>query len=75
MKVKITADSTSDLSEELIRRYDIAIAPHTVSLGERSGKDGIEITSEDIYAYVDRTGSLPQSSAISMWEYTELFQH
>ena len=75
MKVKITADSTSDLSEELIRRYDIAIAPHTVSLGERSGKDGIEITSEDIYAYVDRTGSLPKSSAISMWEDTELVQH
>ena len=75
MKVKITADSTCDLSEELIRRYDIAIAPLTVSLGERNGKDGVDITPEDIYAYVDRMGSLPKSSAISVWEYTELFQH
>ncbi len=52
MAIKILADSTCDLSEELIRKYDIGIIPLTVTLGENSGLDGIDITPEDIYAYV-----------------------
>ena len=74
MKVKITSDSTCDLSKELIEKYDIAIAPLTVILGERSGHDGIEISPEDIYQYVESNGSLPKSSASSIGEYEELFR-
>ena len=33
MKVRVTADSTCDLSAELKEKYDIAIAPLTVLLG------------------------------------------
>ncbi|MBQ2730396.1 MAG: DegV family protein, partial [Clostridia bacterium] len=42
------SDSTCDLSEDLLKKYDIAIAPLTVTLGERSGHDGIEITPDKI---------------------------
>ena len=43
MAVKIISDSTCDLSEELLKKYDIAIAPLTVTLGDRSGHDGIDV--------------------------------
>ena len=74
MAVKIISDSTCDLSKELIEKYDIAIAPLTVTLGEFSGHDGIDITPEDIYAYVEAHGELPKSSAVSVGEYETLFR-
>lgn len=74
MAVKIISDSTCDLSEDLLRKYDIAIAPLTVTLGERSGHDGIEITPDEIYEYVESSGDLPKSSAVSVGEYVNLFK-
>lgn len=75
MKVKIIADSTCDLSRELIDKYDIAITPLSVILGEKTGLDGIEITPEDIYAHVEATGQLPKTSAINTEEYRRVFRH
>ena len=74
MTVKILSDSTCDLSPELVEKYDIGICPLGVTLGERSGRDGIEITPDDIYAYVDAAGDLPKSSAVSVGAYEELFR-
>jgi len=73
MKVKITADSTCDLTAELIEKYGIDIIPVTVVLGSRSGKDGIDITPDDIYSYVDSTGNLPKTSSVNVAEYTQFF--
>ena len=74
MSVKIISDSTCDLSEDLLKKYDIAIAPLTVTLGERSGHDGIEITPDKIYEFVESSGALPKSSAVSVGEYVDLFK-
>ena len=74
MKVKISSDSACDLPEEMLEAYDIAIAPMTVTLGERSGHDGIDIVPDDIYDYVKSSGSLPKTSAVSVGEYTEFFR-
>ena len=75
MKVKITADSTCDLSPELVAKYDIDIPPLSVILGERTGLDGREITPQDIYDYVAQTKSLPKTSAVNTVEYRRVFQH
>ena len=73
MAIKILADSTCDLSEELVKQYDIAIIPLTVTLGERSGFDGTGITPEDIYRYVEASGNLPKTSAVSVGEFSRAF--
>jgi DegV family protein with EDD domain len=74
MPVKIISDSTCDLSQELLRKYDIEIAPLTVTLGNRSGPDGAEITPEDIYRYVETSGQLPKTSAVNLMAYEALFR-
>ena len=74
MKVKITTDSTCDLSQELLNQYNIAVIPLTVTLGERFGQDGVDIMPSDIYSYVEQSGNLPKTSAVSILEYTEFFQ-
>ena len=36
MRIKITADSTCDLSEELLAQWDIALMPMHILMGEDS---------------------------------------
>ena len=48
MRIHVTSDSTCDLSPELIERYHITIAPLYVVMDEKSYKDTLEITPEDI---------------------------
>lgn len=64
-KVRIFADSTCDLSKELIEKYKIEILPLYITLGDRTGKDGIEITREDIFKWSDDSRSTPKTSAIT----------
>ncbi len=73
MKIKITADSTCDLGEELIKRYDVGIFPLTVVLGEDSFRDGIDISPAEIFDYVAKTGNLPKTAAGSVEAYSEFF--
>lgn len=69
----ISSDSTCDLSRELLERYDIRIQPMGVTLGDRIYRDGIDITADDLYAYVAKTGQLPKTSAINMAEDAAFF--
>ncbi len=73
MRVKITSDSTCDLSPELLEKYNIDLLPVTVTLGEREGKDMVDIQPDDIYSFVDETGNLPKTSAVNATEYRMFF--
>ncbi len=63
-KVRIIADSTCDLSPELIKKYDITIVPLCIVLDGKSFFDGEEITPEEIYAWSDRHKTTPKTAAI-----------
>lgn len=69
----ISSDSTCDLNQELIDRYQIRILPLGVTLGDTIYRDGVDITPDDIYAYHAKTGQLPKTSAINMTESAEFF--
>ena len=66
MSVKILADSTCDLSPELIERYGVTILPLHVLLGEREFQDGVDITPAEIYEWSDSNGQPPKTSAPSI---------
>lgn len=73
MNVIITSDSTCDLSPELCSRHGIRLLPLAISLGERTGADGVDICPEDIYSYVDSIGMLPKTSATNVSDYVSFF--
>ena len=56
MKIKITADSTCDLSEELLKKWDIALMPMHILMGEDSYLDGVTVHPADVFAYVNQGG-------------------
>ena len=73
MSVRIVADSTCDLSRELIEEYRITVLPLYVSLGDKSYQDGQNITSEQIFSYVKESGILPKTAAVTVSDYMECF--
>ncbi len=74
MRIKIISDSTCDLSPELIKKYDIEILPLYVSIGDKNMLDGVEVTPDDIYDYVDKSGKLPSTSAPNLSDFLDLFR-
>ena len=74
MSVKIIADSTCDLSKELLEKYEISILPLHIVLGDKEYKDGLEILPDEIYAWSDANKEAPKTSAASISDTMELFE-
>lgn len=73
-KVKLFADSTCDLSPELLKRYDISVIPMYVTLGDDSRRDGVDVTLEEVFAYTDRTKQTPKTAAVTIADFMEAFK-
>lgn len=73
MSVIITADSTCDLPKDIIESRNIKITPLSILLGSESYLDGEEITRDDIYTHVSKTGEMPKTAAVSPASYYEVF--
>lgn len=73
-EVVITADSTCDLPPDIIKKNNIIITPLSVLLGDYSYQDGVDVFPSDIYDYVEETGILPKTSAVTPSQYYELFE-
>ena len=73
MKIKICADSTCDLSPELVEKYDVGIIPLYIVKDGASFADGREITPQDIYDHVSAGGSMCSTAAVSVADYEAFF--
>ena len=74
MSVKIIADSTCDLSKELLDKYEISVLPLHIVLGDKEYKDGLEISPDEIYHWSNTTKESPKTSAAAISDAMELFQ-
>ena len=72
--VKIIADSTCDLSPELVTKYDIDILPLHILLGEDEYEDGKNVTPEEIFLWSDEHKTTPKTSAPSLTDAIALFR-
>ena len=73
MKIKITSDSTCDLSAEQIARHDICILPLAVEMGGENYRDGVNVKPDDLYAHVAAGGGLPKTAANNIADYKDVF--
>lgn len=71
--VKIIADSTSDLTPELIQKNDLEIIPLSVFINGKDYLDGLEITSTRLFDLVEKTNEFPKTSAPSTELYRSVF--
>lgn len=73
-KIKITCDSTCDLTQEIYERYGVEVLPLGITLGETLYFDGVDVSTPKIFDYVKETGILPKTSAIAMAGYMDVFE-
>ena len=73
MKIAISVESTNDLSKELLKKYDISVIPYNIVLGDKEFKDG-DLSTEEMFEYVDKYNTLPKTNAINEYTYTEYFE-
>lgn len=70
--IKLMADSTCDLPQEIIERYNIGIAPLNIIINDKSYRDKIDISSDDFYELLSGMDELPTTSMPSPEEYLKI---
>ena len=73
MNIKITSDSTCDLPQELLEKFNITTIPLTVIKDDEAFTDGVTITTDDIFNHVAAGGSLCSTAAVNVADYQAKF--
>ena len=73
-QIRIVTDSTCDLPDEVLKEYNIAVAPLTVRFGQQSFKDRVEITTEEFFEKMGKAKEVPSTSQVSVGEFTDIFK-
>ncbi len=72
-KYIITTESGSDLSKELIDRYNIYVIPMHVTMGDQTYPDG-SFEVQKVFDFYEETGTLPKTSGSTPQDCTEVFK-
>lgn len=72
--VKIITDSTADLDKGLLEQFAIESLPLYVQFPNKTYRDGIDITTEQLYKLVETNKTLPKTAAISPGDFIEAFE-
>ncbi|WP_064094158.1 DegV family protein [Rossellomorea aquimaris] len=71
--IKLMADSTCDLSNEVLELYDISLAPLTVTIGGKDYKDRVDIEPDEFYGFMEDLPEFPTTGMPSPAEYLAIF--
>lgn len=72
-KYIITTESGSDLSKELIERYNIEVIPMHVTMGDQTYPDG-SFEVQKVFDFYEETGTLPKTSGSTPHDNSEVFK-
>jgi len=72
-KIALVTDSTSDLTQHLIEKWNIFVMPLKVIFGKKQFLDG-QLTPEDFYSRLAVAQELPKTSQPCPEEFTSLYQ-
>lgn len=72
--IKLIGDSTCDLSDEIIQKYQIGIAPLTINIDGKTYKDRIDITADEFFAHLAEYKTHPTTAMPSPASFIDLFE-
>jgi len=73
MSIKIVIDSTSDVTQEIIDKYNLKMVPLTVNFEDGSYLDKVELTTDVFFDKLSKTDKLPTTSQVSPGVFVETF--
>ncbi|MED1204496.1 DegV family protein [Heyndrickxia acidicola] len=71
--IKIISDSSCDLPEHLLKKYDISIVPLVITLDGEVYREGADLTPEDFFRKMFSSTELPKTSQPSPSSFAEAF--
>lgn len=72
--IRIVSDSTCDLTEELVNKYNIKIVPLHIVMNDKEYRDRIEITPGEIFDWAEANKTTPKTSAVSYGDTESIFK-
>ncbi|MFE8702106.1 DegV family protein [Cytobacillus sp. FJAT-54145] len=72
-KIKVVTDSTADLSQELIKEYDIEVVPLSIQIENETYLDRVNITPQEFLQKMAESKELPKSSQPAVGVFAELY--
>jgi DegV family protein with EDD domain len=72
--IKIMADSTCDLPEELIEKYDLGIAPLKITIEGKTYEDRVDIQPNDFYKIMEELDEYPTTSMPAPTKYIDIIE-
>ncbi|MCK9519930.1 MAG: DegV family protein [Dehalococcoidia bacterium] len=73
MPVHVVTDSTCDLPADLAREHGITVVPLTVSFGDESFLDGVDIDADEFYRRLAASSGLPRTSQPSVERFRQVY--
>lgn len=74
MAVRIVTDSACDLPDDLVDQHGIQVVPLSIRFGSEEFVDRFELNTEDFYAKLATSGTLPETAAPSPGAFEEAFR-
>ena len=71
--IKIFADSTCDLTDDVIKKYDIRIIPLYIILSDKEYRDGTDISPDEIYSWAEKNHLSPKTASPSSTDVYDAF--
>jgi len=73
MSIKIVIDSTSDVTQEIIDKYNLEMVPLTVNFDDGSYLDKVELSTEDFFEKLSNSDKLPTTSQVAPGVFVNTF--
>ena len=73
MRIRISSDSTCDLSRDYLLTHQVELVPLYTFKGGKTFRDGVDITPADIFEHVAAGGDLCSTAANNVEDYHEVF--
>ncbi|PWW25749.1 DegV family protein with EDD domain [Cytobacillus oceanisediminis] len=73
-KIAWITDSTAFLTQELLDHPDVYVVPLTITFGEESFEDGMDLTTDQLYSRIRAEKEVPKTSQPSAGRFAELFE-
>ncbi|MCS7287010.1 MAG: DegV family protein [Anaerolineae bacterium] len=73
MRIAIVTDSSANLPEELVREYDIKVVPIYLLWNGVTYRDGVDISSRELYRRLKESSTLPKTSAPSVGDFLRTY--
>ena len=74
MNIQVITDSTSDMPEGMVKELGIRVVPIYLRFGEKTYRDGVDITRDEFYAMLATSPHHPASSQPNPEDFTTVFK-